>query len=566
LRKIIGLDTETYLDHGEYKFLSAQFYSPELGLKDFVTDPLDIPKYFRSKTRGAIFIAQNAEYDFSVLWKVLKEKDYVFKVLFNEGRFLYGKLAKNDHTWTFYDLRNIFVNWSLAKVGEFLGIKKLEKPEYLGLRKPETKKEWQYFKKYALRDAQICYEAGKWLIKNFGVIKVSAPSLSFYVFNKEFKPFGIYLKAENSIERKLRLAYKGGRSECFIRGSPDKKVYVYDVVSLYPYIMRNFKFPLAIGELKHKTSIDLSKEGIAYCYIYQDAEIPVLGLRMFAKDGSYKLVFPNGKFASYFTYPELRYLEWKGLGKILKVYEAWEVDRSAYIFKDFIDYYFDKKQKDPQGSAFWKLFLNSLYGKFAQNTNSKQLILTPDGKLVEDPKFSKKKRLVRTNLLIASYITARARIYMHQLYEKVGAANLVYTDTDSIHTFKPITQTGEGLGELSFKGETDGERRSTYVRSKFYIFNDVLKCKGLQYILKADDMRKLIAIGDVKLLTNMLIRIRSAFAWHKPVLSETKLIKRFTLEADGKRAYTKPLNGKQLLTDYTDSKPLWLEGLENGLE
>jgi hypothetical protein len=164
--------------------------------------------------------------------------------------------------------------------------------------------------------------------------------------------------------------------------------------------------------------------------------------------------------------------------------------------------------------------------------------------------------------MAAAYITARARLYMHSLYDEAESENMVYTDTDSIHTFKPFNNTGEQLGNLSFKGKTDGERRSTYVRSKFYVFNDVLKCKGLQYVLTGEDMRKLIAVGDVKVLTKMLLRIRSAFRRHQELLTETDMIKHFTLNDDGKRVYKKHLFGKQLLTDWSRSEAVTLHGLE----
>jgi hypothetical protein len=559
--KIIGFDTETYLQHGEYKFLSAQFYSPPLKIKHFITDPKDLHKIFNRKTRGAILLAFNAEYDFSVLYKILKEK-FEFRVLYNGGRFIAGRiLSPSGYVWKVYDLLNIFVNWNLRKLGEFLNFPKLDKPSFLGLRKPENAKEWLEFKKYAMTDARICYKAGKWLLQNFGTIRLTAPSLSFHVFNRDFKRYPIYPAWPDSLMEKIRLAYKGGRSEAWIRGSPDKKVYVYDVVSLYPYVMANYKYPLAISDIKQKSDVDLSKEGVAECTVIQDADIPFLSLRMFTSDGSYKLVFPNGKFTSYFTYPELRYFEWSGLGKILKVHKAYEVVGSNYVFSDFVKYYFEKKQNDLDNSAFWKLFLNSLYGKFGQCIKNSWYKLTPIKKLEKVEKETRPKFKPRRNLLIASYITARGRIYMHQQYKKVGPQNMVYTDTDSIHTFKRLNAEGNGLGSLSFKGETDGDRRATYIRSKFYLFNDVLKCKGLHYVLKAEEMRKLIEIGDIKVLSKFVLRLRSAFARHKPLLSETEMLKQFTLNSDEKRVYCKALFGKQLLEDYTDSEAVWLYGL-----
>jgi hypothetical protein len=150
---------------------------------------------------------------------------------------------------------------------------------------------------------------------------------------------------------------------------------------------------------------------------------------------------------------------------------------------------------------------------------------------------------------------------MHKLYEKVGSENLVYTDTDSIHTFKPLSDVGNELGQLSFKGKTDGNARATYVRNKFYIFNDVLKCKGLQYILTAKDMRKLIALNDVSVISTFYLKIRSAFRRHEQILKETQMVKHFSLEEDLKRVYEKSLIGEQLLRDYCRSKPVYVYGL-----
>jgi hypothetical protein len=74
-------------------------------------------------------------------------------------------------------------------------------------------------------------------------------------------------------------------------------------------------------------------------------------------------------------------------------------------------------------------------------------------------------------------------------------------------------------------------------------------------------MRKLVALGDVKVLSTILLKIRSAFARHKDLLTETDMMKRFTLSEDGKRDYHKLLIAKQLLDDYTHSKAVVLNGL-----
>jgi hypothetical protein len=226
------------LQKGIATFYSAQFFCPELKLNHFVTDPQEVQKFFSCKTRSSIFIAQNAQFDVSVLRQVLDKNTYKIITRFIENRFIKASVIRAKHSWKIYDLKNIFVNWSLKKIGEFVKLKKLDPPQNLGYETPKTTEELAYFKKYALRDAQICYYAAKWVYKNLKALKVTTPSLSFHVFKRDFKPYGLFLQTDPTTELKLRQAYKGGRCECFIRGSPFQIVYVYDVVSLYPYIMQ----------------------------------------------------------------------------------------------------------------------------------------------------------------------------------------------------------------------------------------------------------------------------------------------------------------------------------------
>ena len=117
-----------------YDFYSAQFFAPQLELNLFTTDPAEVESIFSHKTRNAIFLASNAEYDFTVLAKIIDKQKFKLRCLYNGSRFLYGKLQRGRHMWTIYDLRNIFTGWSLAKMGKFLKIEKLEKPAYFASR------------------------------------------------------------------------------------------------------------------------------------------------------------------------------------------------------------------------------------------------------------------------------------------------------------------------------------------------------------------------------------------------------------------------------------------------
>ena len=558
--KIIGFDTETVLRKNDkyrsYEFYSAQFFSSDLKLNRYITDPLEVANVFSNKTRGAILLASNAEYDFSVLAKILDRDYFQLRCLYNKSRFLYGKISRKDHVWSIYDLRNIFTNWSLAKMGKFLKLLKLDKPSYLGMREPQTAAEKFYFKLYAMRDAEIGYYAGKWLIQKFGKLSLSLPSMAFKYFNKEYKPKGLYLQVDSTVSQKLRMSYKGGRCESWVRGSPNKDEYCYDAVSLYPSVMFEKSYPMGIRGLKHRFSANLCKDGIALATVRQDCDIPFLCIKTMCADNNIKLVFPNGTFEGWFTYPELRYFQNKRLGKILKITEAYETNGCKKYFAEYVNDFFSLKKSDFDHADFWKLCMNSLYGKFAQDVFSPELQINADNTITQLPFAKKSKENFMTNILVSSYITAYSRIKMHHYYTQIGAANIAYTDTDSIHSFKEFVNSGNGLGELAFKVKG----RGTYVRSKFYVFNDMVRCRGMERIFEAEHVRKLIEMNDVTIFSKVLLRLRSAFRQHKQFLTEKDGEKHFSLNSDCKRVYAKELIGKELLDSYTESSAVVLHG------
>lgn len=538
------------------EFYSAQFFCPELKINAYLTDPLEVAKVFRSKTRSAVFLANNAEFDFAVLAKILDKDYFQMRCLYNGSRFLYGKIARDKHVWKIIDLMNIFNMWSLAKIGKFLGIEKMDKPEYLGKRKPETEQEQKYFKNYAMRDAEIGYWAGKWLLEKFGKISVSLPALSFGYFNSKFKPVGLYMKVDSDVTAKLRLAYKGGRVEAWVRGSPDKEEFCYDVVSLYPSVMKEKSYPCGINKLTKKFDVDLCHDGIALVTVKQDTDIPFLSVKTFCKDGNIKLIFPNGKFKAWHTYPELRYFSVMGLGKILKVHEAYETRGSKFYFEDYIDEFFGLKNSDKEHADFWKLCMNSLYGKFAQDAHSPELSLNADNSISQIELFGNKKDNFQTNILASAYVSAFGKIKMHKHYRKCGAENIAYTDTDSLHSFKELSDIGNNLGDLALKVKGKG----TYIRSKFYLFNDMVRCRGMERIFKVEHIRAMIEQNDVTIMSKILLRLRSAYRQHKPFLTEQPIQKSFSLLDDCKRVYSKELIGHQLLSDYSTSNAVLLDG------
>jgi hypothetical protein len=512
---------------------------------------------FNNKTRSSVFVSFNAEFDFAALLKTIDRTAYTVKAIYNKSRFIRAEITRKNLHWYIYDLMNIFPLFNLKRLGEMFNVPKLEKPDFLGIDKPKNDREWQILRDYAMQDAKICYVVAKWVQNRFGILGLTLPSTCLNYFNRVYKPDYIYqCKSFREHEPYIRQAYKGGRVEAWVRGSPPQKVYVYDVVSLYPYIMCEYAFPCGNLPLKVKTTLNLDREGAAECTVLQDSEIPLLCTRLPDQHGFYKLVFPNGKFKDWFTIAELRAFEIKRLGKILTVHKVLEANDNRFYFKDYVNEFWKLKNEDVEKRDFWKLCLNALYGKFGFNGKGEQLLFAPTQMIKQPLPESENPLRFPRNVLLASYVTAYARIYMHKLYSMVGAENIAYTDTDSIHSFKPLNFTGENLGDLSFKGEG----KATYIRAKFYLLNDYVKCRGLPKIFSANDLRNMIKKGTVKTATRKLERLRNAYRRHLPFLCEVLECKNFSLEEDGKRVYHKHLNNVELLEDYSTSTAVMLNG------
>ncbi|XP_015600909.1 uncharacterized protein LOC107270419, partial [Cephus cinctus] len=134
-----------------------------------------------------------------------------------------------------------------------------------------------------------------------------------------------------------------------------------------------------------------------------------------------------------------------------------------------------------------KLCLNSFWGKFGQRENQPKTTIVTDGKTFLETVSDPKKEILSvlpvsddvvyinwcnvddtiepsriTNVVIAAYTTAQARLRLYALLEKIGRQCLYY-DTDSIIFIRSDTpdskdlQTGTNLGDLTDELEDYGE-------------------------------------------------------------------------------------------------------------
>lgn len=306
----------------------------------------------------------------------------------------------------------------------------------------------------------------------------------------------------------LRESYLGGATDYYKFHA--KNLYYYDVNSLYPYAMLK-DMPYRI--IKKYYNLENGENlktffGFVQCRVIcpDNLDIPLLPYK--TKEGY--TIYPKGIFTGVYFSEELKEVMKFGY-KIIPI-AAYEFDRKV-LFKDYIEnFYNEKKQaqieKIPSKRYIAKLHLNTLYGIFGRRNEILKIIPKEDiniyltvyiikaiidinsdffnllvysninDKMIDQLnstlKIELKSKRIKSNVAIASAVTAYARIHMIQF--KVGeyAKHIVYTDTDSIFTTKelPKSMIGDDLGLM--KKELEG-----HMISEAYFFG--IKKYGFKY-------------------------------------------------------------------------------------
>jgi hypothetical protein len=254
---------------------------------------------------------------------------------------------------------------------------------------------------------------------------------------RKFHPFE---QTKRYFDEKFRSQFFfGGRVQCFQSGIINQEFKIYDVNSMYPFVMSNFKHPTGVAyELDKKVTRNSA---------FVVAEGRQQGCGAFPLRERKGINFPL-LFGSYaFTIHEWEAALETGFFKPQRVLKTYNFNEWI-IFDEFVDHFYTarqraKKAKDRIHEIFYKFILNSAYGKFAQNPdNFRDSAIThgtampepweakfvhPDGTTFWDKGVSKHSYY---NVSIGASITGAARAVLMRALS--GSQNLIYCDTDSI--------------------------------------------------------------------------------------------------------------------------------------
>jgi len=380
-------------------------------------------------------------------------------------------------------LKNLTIDYNVEH-------KKLQMDYNLGI---NDKRFIEYFKNDLMGLYEVL-EQSKELLNSY---TIASATMNNYLKNFYKKKVSNY---SFKVDELFRNGYYGGRVEIFkMRG---ENLHYYDVNSLYPSVMYDFEYPL-IENNNIEYVNEFIPDALGYYYIRvkvpETEYIPLLPYR--DKEG--KLLFPQGTWQGWYYSPEVsKAIE---LGYDVKVIKGYVFKRTDYIFREFVDYYYNIKKNSSGAKKFIaKLMLNSLYGKFGQHRELDTFEVSEDSPYMYLPylNLARVKTLSYAKYIhseIAGLITSYARLRLYSLFERAGKENIYYCDTDSVITSKELN-TSDKLGDI--KNE-DNIKSFIAINPKVYAYittdnsKIVIKAKGLDAkALKYQDFENALYKGD----------------------------------------------------------------------
>lgn len=506
-KAVFGFDIETANNNTEFVMASIVgknyeevFYTQQDFISKIKTD---------ERFRNCYMIATNLEFDLMGVFFTKEERKYI-KTLFRGSRILVAstyfynnqfhtspytntKSKKSLPKLTFLDTFN-YAHLSVKKLGEIIGLSKLETPSFIG-QHPQTEKEWDILREYNLRDSRITYEFMEFFIKGIeklgGTFKNTMASIAMSLFRTIDQKQEYFQQSTEDMIKQLE-TYYGGRTEAFVRGVVENVNY-YDVNSEYPFVMKEYEYPdpntLRVNK-KNTTYYIENYEGCALVDIqlpYQD--YPLIPHR---KENG-RVLFPYGRIRGRYTNIELRQALQEG-AIIHAVYENHWYKKTCRPFVTYVERLYalrsTYKKEGSNMQLLVKLLLNSLYGKFGQKflnkdnwTHENTVTLKQLQNATSVDRKGDYIRLTHDSQpaifcipIWASYISAYGRIHITKLARKYNA---LYMDTDSIITKDTIEESNE-LGGLKLEMSI---KQAIIVRPKFYAIlcddKEEVKIKGL---------------------------------------------------------------------------------------
>ncbi len=334
----------------------------------------------------------------------------------------------------------------------------------------------QFISRYGLQITQASASMKQW--RKISNVEVPRTNKSFYDDFAEY--------------------YYGGRVQCFQSGVIRKRFMVGDINSAYPRAMLE----------RHPYSDNYSiVEGYRVRADFYRVRCVSMGAFPYREGESSGLSFPDDGELREYTVTKWEYQAAKDTKTISEVKVLQSITFVGHIdFAEYVNHFYAERAKckaagDEAGSLFAKLFMNSLYGKFAANPEHyRDYMIVPmeticalGMKGTEEWRFSGEfgpwglaekdidpSRARYYNVATGASITGYVRAMLWRAI--CGAKGVLYCDTDSIAAEELDVEWGPELGQWKHEGDFD---KAGIAGKKTYIFQGVKPKKGERQIKMA---------------------------------------------------------------------------------
>lgn len=491
-------------------------------------------------------LAHNAAYDQTVLqaFTELPQRGWILKSAVYDSPPFLMTFKRQNATLRLWDTLNLW-RTSLANLGKKVGREKLERPE-----------DWHGSKRddeYCKRDVEIIEAATlEWweFLRRYDLGSV-APTLAaqaLTTFRHRYLTHKLLCDDNEESHEMARAAYSGGRVECFRIGRVAGPLTLFDVRSMYPYVMREEAYPTILRSVYKRVDTDELRDLMKDASVVADVDIETDEAVYPFRSGG-RLLFPVGCFRVSLSTPELVYALARGhVSRVRRV----AVYSQAPLFRSFVDELYKLRvEARKAGNDFYawhlRLLMNSLYGKFGQVMKKDVHIgSTPDltpRVWAEIDAVTGESRTIRafagqlhelqiggeswwSHPAIAAHVTAYARLHLWRLIREAGMRDVAYCDTDSllVSAKGAIRLSGSWIGDDLGKLQVEATMPHALIHGpKDYVMGPKRRTKGVRQTaiwtgpntIEQDHwfgLRGLVATGDVsaprvKRITKRLARV-----------------------------------------------------------
>nr|UZS78044.1 DNA polymerase [Lentinula edodes]UZS78144.1 DNA polymerase [Lentinula edodes] len=215
--------------------------------------------------------------------------------------------------------------------------------------------------------------------------KPTLPSLSFSNFRYNYLEKDQIAQISGKIKNDIKISYTGGTTDMYIPFNEENiNLYVYVVNSLYPFVMKEFEYPIGTPTYFEGNIRNINKDafGIFFCEIESPKylEHPIIQTHVKNKNGI-RTMSPLGNWFDWICSPEMdNAMKYRYKFKIIKSYTF----NKGRPFKNIIDDLYKLRLEYPKSDPMnyiAKLFMNSLYGRFGMNDNFNEIRIVNDNSL-----------------------------------------------------------------------------------------------------------------------------------------------------------------------------------------